>query len=79
MMNNFNERFKELVRSTGKQLIQISEELKISKQKLSHWQTGYCEPCIDDLIIVAHYFNVSIDYLVGYEQEDGTKISITKY
>jgi len=71
-MNDFCVRLKELIQNTGKQHTQISSEINVSKQKISHWVTGYCEPCIDDLIILANYFNVSIDYLVGYEQEDGT-------
>ena len=72
-MNQFKTRFKELVIASGKQLLQISQETGVSKQKLSHWHTGYCEPSIDDLILLAHYFSESVDYLVGYEQEDGTK------
>jgi len=66
-MNSFRERFRESVRLSGKQLIDISNELGVSKQKLSHWQTGYCEPSIDDLILLAKYFGETVDYLVGNE------------
>jgi len=72
-MNCFHVRLKELVQINGKQLSQIGQDLGISKQKISHWQTGYCEPCIDELILLARYFDVSVDYLIGYEQEDGTR------
>ncbi|MDR2201151.1 MAG: helix-turn-helix domain-containing protein, partial [Clostridiales bacterium] len=51
----------------------VAKEIGITKQMLTNWKSGYSEPNIDDLILLASYFNTSIDYLVGYENEDGTK------
>ena len=65
-------RLKELIQASGKQHIRLSKDLGISKQKISHWQTGYSEPCIDDLILLARYFDVSVDYIVGNVSDDGT-------
>lgn len=64
-MNCFKTRLNELLQQSGKQQTEIAKDLKIEKQKLSHWKTGYTEPNIDDLIKLAQYFNESIDYLVG--------------
>ena len=40
---------------------------------ISDWERGKREPSIDDLIRLADFFGVSIDYLVGRE-EDGVVI-----
>ena len=68
-MNLFVERLKELIGETGKQQIEICKELNIKKQVLSNWKTGYSEPNIDDIIMLANYFNCTIDYLVGREKD----------
>lgn len=69
MKNKFTERFAELIRESGKSQTVISEELGVRKQKLSNWKTGYIEPNIDDLILIATYFHVTIDYLVGLDSD----------
>ena len=73
-MNTFTEILKELLEKGDKSQTKICEEMKIKKQKLSHWKTGYVEPNIDDLISLAKYFDVSIDYLVGYTDIDGKRL-----
>ena len=41
---------------------------------ISDWEREKREPSIDDLIRLADFFGVSIDYLVGREEEDGVVI-----
>ena len=48
-------------------LSKICEELGIPEPKLSKWKNNHIEPDINDLIMLAKYFKVSIDYLVGLE------------
>ena len=72
-MNFFVTRLNELIVNCGKPQIEICKELGIYKQKLSRWKTGVTKPKLDDLILLATYFNVSIDYLLGLEDETGTK------
>lgn len=72
-MNIFQNRFKELLNESGKTQNQICSDLKISKQKLSKWKTGYNEPNLDDLMLISSYFNVSSDYLLGLEDESGRR------
>ena len=52
---------------------EICADLNITKQKLSKWKTGYNEPCIDEIIMIAMYFNVTTDYLLGVEDDTGAK------
>ncbi len=69
MKNKFIVRIHELICESGKKQNAICRELGISKQKLSNWKTGYTEPCLDDLMMLALYFDVSSDYLLGLEDE----------
>ena len=66
-MNKFANRLNELINNSGKQQKQICEELGIPEPKLSKWKNNHIEPDINDLIMLAKYFKVSIDYLVGLE------------
>ncbi len=73
MKNIFASRLSELIRESGKNQNHICADLKITKQKFSNWKTGYCEPNLDDLIMLALYFDVSADFLLGIEDETGAK------
>ncbi|MDE5729340.1 MAG: helix-turn-helix domain-containing protein [Clostridia bacterium] len=64
-MNLFSTRLNELITASGKQQNEICKDLKIYKQKFSRWKLGKTEPTLDDLILLANYFNVSVDYLLG--------------
>lgn len=69
-MNKFIERLNELLKESEKTQTQISKDLGITKQKLSQWKTGYINPNIDELINLAIYFDTTIDYIVGYDNEN---------
>ena len=66
-MNKFANRLNELINNSGKPQKQICEELGIPEPKLSKWKNNHIEPDINDLIMLAKYFKVSIDDLVGLE------------
>ena len=61
----FKERLKEL--RTEKNLTQdkLAKLVGMSKMTISHWESGYCEPSIAQLIMLSNLFEVSVDYLVG--------------
>ena len=72
-MNLFVVRLKELLASSGKMQKEICADMNISKQKLSKWKTGYNEPSLDEIIMIARYFDVSADYLLGLDDDINTK------
>ena len=72
-MSAFKERIAELIIESGKMQKDICAELGIPKQKLTRWKTGYNEPSLDELIIIAEYFGTTSDYLLGLEDETGSK------
>ncbi|MDE5966352.1 MAG: helix-turn-helix transcriptional regulator [Lachnospiraceae bacterium] len=42
----------------------MAEELQISRQAISKWESGTTLPDTDKLVQLSDYFNVSIDYLL---------------
>lgn len=46
---------------------ELAEILQTTIKSISHWETGYSEPSIDQLIALADYFKISLDELVGRE------------
>ncbi|MDE6058607.1 MAG: helix-turn-helix domain-containing protein [Clostridia bacterium] len=47
---------------------QLAREVHISQSAISNWLSGKKEPSIESLWILADYFNVTIDQLVGREK-----------
>lgn len=48
--------------------------LNITQPSYCDWENGKTRPSIEDLIKLADYFGVSVDYLIGRESEDGRVI-----
>ena len=44
---------------------ELAKVLSVSLKTVSHWETGYTEPSVAQLIRLADYFEISIDELVG--------------
>lgn len=44
---------------------QLAEYIGASTGNISDWKSGKSAPTIERLIEIAHYFNVSTDYLLG--------------
>lgn len=65
MENNFKSTLKEL--RTEKEIgqVQLAAAIGVSKGIISLWENGQREPSMSSLIMLAKYFDVSIDYLVG--------------
>lgn len=62
----FQDRLRELRLERGVTQEQIAKLVNMSKMAVSHWERGNSEPSIEQLKILADFFDVSIDYLVGY-------------
>lgn len=62
----FRLRLKELRIEKGVTQTEIANILHMSKMAISHWEKGNSEPSVEQLKILAAYFDVSVDYLIGY-------------
>jgi len=57
-------RLKELRKAKGISQLRLGTDLNTTQNTISRYETGEREPGIMELIKIADYFNVSIDYLV---------------
>jgi len=57
---------------------ELAEKVGFSKAIIGFWESGKYEPTGKALIALSIFFNVSTDFLLGLEQEDGTKTRIHK-
>lgn len=55
---------------------QLAEITGKSRQTISQYVNGTSEPPYDTLVVIADYFNVSIDYLLGRSTTKTTDVSI---
>ena len=56
---------KELRKKKGISQLRLAMELNTTQNTISRYETGEREPGITELIKIADYFNVSVDYLIG--------------
>ena len=65
----FKENFKMLRTEQGLTQKQLADLMRISYKTVSHWETGYTEPSIAQLIAIAGFFHLLLDELVGREEK----------
>ena len=61
---NFSEKLLELRRVNDLTQEQLAEQLEVSRQSVSKWESGVSIPELTKLIAIADLFDVSLDYLV---------------
>lgn len=64
-MGDFKNVFKRLRTSSGYTQAEMAEKLGIAKSTISMYENGNREPDFETLEIIADFFNVDIDYLLG--------------
>lgn len=65
IMKIFAERLLELRKEKGVSQAKLAKELSVSYAVVCYWETDRSEPTAPNLVKLADYFNVSIDYLLG--------------
>ena len=64
-MSGFNERLKMIRKSRNKTQKDVAVDVKLGERNYQSFEYGKIKPSFDTLLLLAEYFNVSIDYLVG--------------
>lgn len=64
-------RLRELRESKGIFQKHIAEAIYTSKNTISNWEKGVSEPNIEFLIKLADFFQCTVDYLIGRENDMG--------
>lgn len=62
------ERIKELMKEQNLNQVKLAEKIGVKQNTISAWLLKKKEPCITSLWLLADYFDVSIDYLIGREE-----------
>lgn len=65
--NKFAERLKELREDKNLSPKQLGRQIGVSDVAIYRWESKQRTPNIDVLILLAQFFNVSSDYLLGLE------------
>ncbi|MBE5734897.1 MAG: helix-turn-helix transcriptional regulator [Clostridiales bacterium] len=63
-MNYFAENIKTLRKEKNLTQPELAKALHVSNGMISFWENGKYEPTATNIIIVANYFNISIDELL---------------
>jgi transcriptional regulator with XRE-family HTH domain len=64
-VSDFGKRFKELRVSSGLTQDEIAKKLNTSRSRIGMYETGKREPDHETLEMIADFFNVDLDYLLG--------------
>ncbi len=65
MTSDFKNRLRELRLEKNLSQNDLAKILNMSKMAISHWESGHSEPSIVQLILLAEFFSVTVDYLIG--------------
>ena len=68
-----SEKLYQLRKKSGLSQEQLAEQLNVSRQAISKWESGSAFPESEKLIIISNYFGVSVDYLLKDDVEDDAK------
>jgi len=68
-MSQFSEALKAARKNAGKKQREAAEHLGINLRTYQYYEEGRSEPSVSGLIMLANFFQVSLDELVGREWE----------
>jgi transcriptional regulator, cro/CI family len=66
-MKLISERLKFLRKEKNLTQTELGEKVGIKRNTYSDWENGKTEPSFDNLVKLADFFNVSLDWLFGRE------------
>ena len=64
LMNKVSHTIKRLRLEKNMNQEQLAEQLHVTRQAVSNWETGKTQPDIDTLTSIAEFFGVSVEYLI---------------
>ena len=66
----FDKRIKDLRESRKISQQELAARLFVTRSAVNAWEMGNSMPSIDNLIVLARFFHVSTDYLLGLQNEE---------
>ena len=74
----FGDRLRELRKKNNVSQEKLGEYLGVTNTAIYSWEINSNQPSIETLTKLAEYFNVTTDYLLGFNQDDLDKIAKLK-
>jgi len=74
MTQKIGERIRILRKEKNMTQPQLAKQVGVANSVISNWENSLNIPRSDYVVIMAKIFNVSTDYILGLEDESGTKI-----
>ena len=65
MFNKFAERLAEEIKAAGISYVKLSKAIGVSDTTIGYWVRGLQVPSAENVYLVAKYFSVTSDYLLG--------------
>ena len=65
MKNKFAVRLSELLQENNISKRKLAREINVSATSISDWSTGKIQPIAENIYLIAEYFQISADYLLG--------------
>ena len=62
---------REIRKKKGYNQLKVAMDLSVSREALSHYETGKRSPDLEMLVRLSDYFGASIDYLIRGEEYKG--------
>ena len=69
--NIFGQRLKELREDAGLSMLQLAKAIGVSDAAVCKWENGLAEPKITYLVRLSEFFDCTIDYLTGKDNDYG--------
>lgn len=66
----FAEKFRKFLEENNMSVNALSKAVGIPQTTMSNWINRGSKPSIDDVVKICDYFSVSLDYLLGRENEE---------
>ncbi len=73
MKNIFGKRLLELLEEKSLSKRAFAEKVGVSATSVCDWTNGKVQPTAENIYIIAEFFQISSDYLLGLEDETGAK------
>jgi bacteriophage CI repressor helix-turn-helix domain len=70
----FSERLKELRKQAHLTQVELASKLGIVQSSYADWERGKKKPTQENLVKIAQFLNVSVDYLVGNSEEKAAEL-----
>lgn len=71
---DFGDKLREIRRNEGLSQEQLAEKMGVSRQAITKWETGRGLPDVENMVILAEIFKMTLDELVSREKQSKQKI-----